>query len=371
MFSGKKPNNSNKMRVKNPIHHRFQYLLEFKKTERKWHFPILAALCIGSCLFIGYYSGKPNYGALSSLGALTILYFTSAPINQRMIHLAVCAFGIVFSFSVSSFFGFNAYAAALSLGVIAFLAHFISSYYKIPPPGNFFFIMVAAMASTYKFDLEMIPTRVGLVAMGAILSCSFAFLYSVFIEKSEVITFPRRTFSKRRYTKFVESTVIGFFMALTLIIGHLLQFNNTYWISIAAVAIVQGRNFEHVRQRNMHRILGTFIGIGFAWIILLFNPEKIVMIVIITILQFIIELLIVRNYGFAVAFITPLTILLAETGSLVYHNVEDLMRARLIDTIIGSLIGLAAGFFLHHQQIINNLEKNIRFSYFQFKKLKK
>lgn len=359
------------MKVNNPIQHRFQYLLEFKQTERKWHFPFLAALCIGSCLFIGYFLGKPNYGALSSLGALTILYFTSAPITQRMIHLVICAFGIVFSFTISSFFGFNIYFAASSVGIISFLAHFISSYFKIPPPGNFFFIMVAAMASTYKFDLELIPIKVGLVAMGAILSCSLAFLYSVFIEKSKVVTVPRRTFNKRRYTKFVESTVIGFFMAFTLIIGHLLHFDNTYWISIATVAIIQGRNFEHVRQRNMHRILGTFIGIGFAWLILWFNPEKIVMIVIITILQFIVELLIVRNYGLAVVFITPLTLLLAETGSEIHHNVENLMHARVIDTIIGSLIGLTAGFFLHHQQIINNLEKNIRFSYFQFKKLKK
>lgn len=359
------------MKVQNPTQNRFQYLLEFKQTERKWHFPFLAALCIGSCLFIGYFSGKPNYGALSSLGALTILYFTSAPITQRMIHLAICAFGIVFSFTVSSFFGFNIYFAALSVGIISFLAHFISSYFKIPPPGNFFFIMVAAMASTYKFDLEMIPTRVGLVAMGAILSCSFAFLYSVFIEKSKVATVPRRSFKKRRYTKFVESTIIGFFMALTLMVGYLLEFKNTYWISIATVAIIQGRNFEHVRQRNMHRILGTFIGIGFAWLILVFNPEKMIIIFIITILQFIIELLIVRNYGFAVIFITPLTILLAETASETHHDVGALMTARLIDTVIGSLIGLAAGFFLHHQQIINNLEKNIRFSYFQFKKLKK
>lgn len=359
------------MKVNNPTQNRFQYLLEFKQTERKWHFPFLAALCIGSCLFIGYFLGKPNYGALSSLGALTILYFTSAPITQRMVHLAVCSFGIVFSFTISLFFSFNIYVAGLSLGIVSFLAHFISSYFKIPPPGNFFFIMVAAMASTYKFDLALIPTKVGLVAMGAILSCSLAFLYSVFIEKSKVITVPRRTFNKRRYTKFVESTIIGFFMALTLIIGHLLKFNNTYWISIAAVAIIQGRNFEHVRQRNMHRILGTFIGIGFAWLILWFEPEKIVMIVIITILQFIIELLIVRNYGFAVAFITPLTILLAETGSDVHHNVENLMHARVIDTVIGSLIGLTAGFFLYHQRIINNLEKNIRYSYFQFKKLKK
>lgn len=359
------------MKVHNPVPHRFQYLLEFRQTERKWHFPVLAALCIGSCLLIGYFMGKPGYGSLSSLGALVILYFTSAPITQRMVHLVVCAFGILFSFTLSSFFSFNAYAAAGALGVIAFLAHFLASYFKMPPPGNFFFIMVAAMAGTFPFNPELIPVRVGLVAMGAILSCSLAFLYSVFIEKSKVVTVPRRTFNKRRYTKFVESAVIGFFMALTLVTGHLLQFRNTYWISIAAVAIVQGRNFEHVRQRNMHRILGTFIGIGLAWLILLFNPEKLVMIIIIAVLQFIIELLIVRNYGFAVAFITPLTILLAETGSDVHHPVEQLMHARLLDTVIGSLIGLAAGFFLHHRQIINSLEKNIRFSYFQFKKLKK
>ena len=359
------------MKVQNPAHHRFQYLLEFKQTERKWHFPFLAALCIGSCLFIGYFLDKPNYGALSSLGALTILYFTSAPITQRMIHLAVCAFGIILSFAVSSFFGFNIYFAALSVGIVAFLAHFITSYFKIPPPGNFFFIMMASMASTYKFDLEMIPTRVGLVAMGAILSCSLAFLYSVFIAKSKVVMVPRRSFNKRRYTKFVESAIIGFFMALTLVVGHLLEFKNTYWISIATVAIIQGRNFEHIRQRNMHRILGTFVGIGFTWLILFFNPEKIFIILIITVLQFLIEFFVIRNYGLAVIFITPLTILLVEAASEVHHDVETLMYARLLDTIIGSLLGLTAGFFLHHQKIINSIEKNVRYSYFQFKKLKK
>ncbi|MCW3162681.1 FUSC family protein [Chryseobacterium oryctis] len=360
------------MKVQSPSNHRFQYLLEFKKTERKWHFPFLAALCVGTCLFIGYFTGKPNYGSTACLGALTILYFTSAPISQRMVHLAVCSFGFIFSFTICSFFSFNVYLAALALGIVSFLAHFISSYFKIPPPGNFFFIMVGAMAGTHEFNLDIIPARVGLVAMGAILSCSFAFLYSVFVEKSEFVAVPRRRkYNKKRYTKFVESTIIGFFLALTLIIGHWLNFTNTYWISISAIAIIQGRNFEHVRQRNVHRILGTFIGIGIAWAILSFNPDKLIMIMFIVLFQFLIELLIVRNYGSAVVFMTPLTILLAESGSLAPHDFQNLIHDRLIDTIIGSFIGLVAGFFLHHQKIINNLEKNIRFSYFQFKKLKK
>ncbi|MCX8525036.1 FUSC family protein [Chryseobacterium formosus] len=359
------------MKVNHPAQNRFQYLIEIKKTERKWHFPFLAALCIGSPLLLGWFLGKPNFGSLSSLGALVILYFTQAPISQRMVHLAVCAFGMIFSFAVSLCFNFNVYFGALALGIVAFLSHFITNYYKIPPPGNFFFIMVAAMASNFKFDMEMIPTRIGLFAMGAILSCSFAFIYSVLVEKSAVINIPRRTFRKKRYTKFVESGIIAVFMTLTLIVGHLLKFQNTYWISISTIAIIQGRNFEHVRQRNLHRIIGTFVGLGLAWSILYFDPEKIVMIFIIMILQFIVELMIVRNYGFAVIFLTPLTILLVETGSLMHHNVTELMEARLIDTVIGSLIGLSAGFLLYHQQTINNLEKSVRFSFFQFKKLKK
>lgn len=359
------------MKVNHPAPNRFQYLIEIKKTERKWHFPFLAALCIGSPLLLGWFLGKPNFGSLSSLGALTILYFTQAPISQRMIHLAVCSFGMIFSFAVSLCLGFNVYFGALALGIVAFLSHFITSYFKIPPPGNFFFIMVAAMASNFQFDMEIIPTRIGLFAMGAILSCSFAFIYSVFVEKSAVINIPRRTFRKKRYTKFVESGIIAVFMFLTLIVGHLLKFQNTYWISISTIAIIQGRNFEHVRQRNLHRIIGTFVGLGLAWFILYFDPEKIIMIFIIMILQFIVELMIVRNYGFAVVFLTPLTILLVETGSHVHHNVTQLMEARLIDTVIGSLIGLSAGFLLYHQQMINKLEKSVRFSFFQFKRLKK
>lgn len=357
------------MKTMNPIKKRFQYLVEVKKTERKWHFPLLAALTIGCCLFLGYLVDKPNYGSLASIGALTILYFTAAPISQRMVHLAVCSFGMIFSFSLALLMNFSIYSAAISLGLIGFLAHFITSYFKIPPPGNFFFIMTASMASNYSFNAELIPLRIGLIAMGTMVACTLAFLYSVFIEKSVIKMGPRRLVKKKRYTKFVESTIIGVFMMMSLWVGKLFHLQNTYWVSIATIAILQGRNFEHVRQRNLHRILGTFVGIGLLWLILLIQPQQLEVIVIIMILQFIIEFLIVRNYGFAVVFITPLTILLAEIGIQGPHDVNDLIQSRVTETIIGSLLGLLAGFFLHHQNIINQLEKSARLAYFQFKKI--
>ena len=66
-----------------------------------------------------------------------------------------------------------------------------------------------------------------------------------------------------------------------------------------------------------------------------------------TILVFIIETLVVRHYGFAVVFITPLTIFLAD-AALLGHNAPDaIIMARLLDTILGCVVGLAGGICLH------------------------
>jgi len=47
-------------------------------------------------------------------------------------------------------------------------------------------------------------------------------------------------------------------------------------------------------------------------------------------MQFIIEMLVVRHYGLAVTFITPLTILLAEAGTAFNADPNILMPARFL-----------------------------------------
>lgn len=58
--------------------------------------------------------------------------------------------------------------------------------------------------------------------------------------------------------------------------------------------------------------------------------------------MFIIETLIVRHYGLTVVFITPMTLLLAESA-LGTVALEQLVQARLVDIALGSLIGFLAG----------------------------
>jgi uncharacterized membrane protein YccC len=61
----------------------------------------------------------------------------------------------------------------------------------------------------------------------------------------------------------------------------------------------------------------------------------------------VIETLVVRHYGLATVFITPLAILLAEAGQGFVTAPQQLMQARLLDTVVGALLGLAGAACLH------------------------
>ena len=58
------------------------------------------------------------------------------------------------------------------------------------------------------------------------------------------------------------------------------------------------------------------------------------------VLAFVTEMLVVRHYGLAMIFVTPLTILLAEATQLGHETPAALLQARLFDTLLGSVVGL-------------------------------
>jgi uncharacterized membrane protein YccC len=66
------------------------------------------------------------------------------------------------------------------------------------------------------------------------------------------------------------------------------------------------------------------------------------------VMSFIIEVLVVRHYGLAVVFITPLTILLAEAATLGHGSPDEIVLARFFDTVLGCVVGLACGVCIHN-----------------------
>jgi len=64
--------------------------------------------------------------------------------------------------------------------------------------------------------------------------------------------------------------------------------------------------------RNVHRIVGTAIGMGLVWVLFSLSQGLWVMALLIVVLSFVIEVLVTRNEGLAVIFITPRSAILAE-----------------------------------------------------------
>ena len=324
-------------------------IFEFKKTDRKWHIPVLAGLCVGIPILGGYFTGTMAGGKLASMSALVILYVHTFSISGGMVTLMTCSFGMMLSFLVGAIFGFNPYVGALALGLFAMGVHLALFYLKMNrPPGNFFFIMIASVALCMPFDWQKIPSNIGYIGIGTVISCLLGLGYTLLVVRNNT---DAPSHSKSKYVNLVESATFGFMVGFSLLIAHLLKLENPYWVPTSCAAVMQGASTQHIWQRGLQRVLGTLIGLGMAWMLLLMHPTPLMICVSIIMLQVIVEFLVVRNYAVAAIFITVLTIFLAESGSNLSVSPTGLIAARFIDILIGSIIGALGGWILYNEHV--------------------
>ncbi|MCU7549675.1 FUSC family protein [Chitinophagaceae bacterium LB-8] len=336
-------------------------LIEFKKTDRKWHIPVLAGLSVGIPIMVGFFYGNFPGWKLASMAGLVILYIHSIGIAHRMATLMICSFGLMVSFSIGAILGFNPFVASLALGLYAFAVHSALYYLKLTkPPGNFFFIMIASVAICMPFQLERIPQNIGFVGIGTMISCILGLLYSFLTMKKLGSTNQVINVSKNQYVNLVESATFGFMVGVALLIAHLLKLENPYWVPTSCAAVMQGASTHHIWQRSIQRILGTFVGLGITWFILMLHPTPLIICISIIALQVIVEFLVVRNYGIAVIFITILTIFLAESGNALTINPTALITARFLDILTGSIIGAIGGWILYNERVHYIATRQIR-----------
>jgi uncharacterized membrane protein YccC len=110
-------------------------------------------------------------------------------------------------------------------------------------------------------------------------------------------------------------------------------------VAAAVLVLYQGLDWTRTLQRAIERMIGTLLGLGLAGLILMAPMNGPWLIAILTLLQFIIEMLIVRNYALAVVFITAAALTIATGGQQV-PDVAHLVWVRGADTGIGCVVGL-------------------------------
>lgn len=135
---------------------------------------------MGVPLLLGLYLGDIEAGKWASIGALVILYIPSDNLVNRLMTLMVCGFGFILSYAIGAVFSTGFWLPPIALGVYTFCLHY--SLYKLNltrPPGNFFFIMVIAIAISSPKEVTEISTGLGNLALGVIIACMIGFIYSL------------------------------------------------------------------------------------------------------------------------------------------------------------------------------------------------
>ena len=133
----------------------------------------------------------------------------------------------------------------------------------------------------------------------------------------------------------------GIAVCLAGFVASALGVDHAYWAMSAAVLMLhQGFDWIRTLQRGLERLLGTLIGLVLAGAVLVLQPRGLWLVGIIALLQFTIEMFVVRNYALAVVFITPLALTVASGGRPV-GEVGGLLLARGVDTLIGCVVALA------------------------------
>ncbi len=335
-------------------------LLHFQPSQRGWHMPFAAALASGLPLLVGAYFNHMDYGLLSSLGGMVFLSLPETPLAHRMIMVMACAFAMTASFALGAMAHVSAPLMAPVLAIIATLVTLVVRFYRVGPPGSLFFVMACAIALFMPFDVELIPLRVGLVAMGGILACAVAFGFSLYmLRRKPPVPWPVLPPFDFGYVV-LDSCVIGFFVGLSLALAQLLGLERPYWVPVSCMAIMQGVTLRAMWSRQVHRIVGTGLGLLLALGLLLLHPDKWQLCGLMMLLTLVVEYLVVRNYAIAAVFITPLTIFLAEAGAGAVDSPTQLAWTRGMDIVLGSVVGFAGGVCLHSVRFRNALEPWLR-----------
>ena len=127
--------------------------------------------------------------------------------------------------------------------------------------------------------------------------------------------------------------------ALATWAGSRLGFGHNYWAMVAAVVPLVGHTTRHRVRRGVQRIIGTVLGLVLMAGILLLGLQPWQTVLVMALCQFGAEMFIIRQYLLAQVFVTPLA--LVSTLLVVPSSPGILLRDRIIETVIGAVVGIA------------------------------
>ncbi len=293
-------------------------------------------------------AGRTQLGLLASTGALSALYLVTRPRRERLRRLPCVQLGLLAAGAAGALASGDPIAGAVVLAVVTAIAAVLLVGFAVGPPGLLFFVLITGVSMHVTA-----PVASGGAGADArvVLAMEVAGCIVAWLVAAAPWTVPRIrraearqpvapiTFSLDRNARIIVLRLLVA-IAVTTAVGLPLGLHRLYWVVLAAVVCLQASpSRRRTVVRSLHRVLGTLLGVGVFAVLAGLGPKGVVLAVVAGLLQAATELVVVRHYGLALVFITPLALTIAAAAAPI--AVQATVVDRVVDTAVGVAVALA------------------------------
>lgn len=302
-----------------------------------------AALAAGIAMTLACLSPWPHLLGFVALGTLVALFGRFAPPQKRgpiLLRAALCQTSAVLIMSLMAWAGLPAPEQLAAMALLSGLYLLIATTRGYGPPGALIFVFAAGAAMGHDLTGTDVLERTLATFIAALLSLSIcAASEHLRPQATPARPFPAEPLRPLSH-RLIASGRVALGTGLAAALASLAGAAHPAWAMLGAMAVLQGAHLHITMNRALQRMAGTVAGAALAWAILNGAPPVWAMILLLMLLQCLAELVIGANYALAQIFVTPMALLMTHLAS---HGRAgpDMASERVLDTIIGAVIGIA------------------------------
>lgn len=157
----------------------------------------------------------------------------------------------------------------------------------------------------------------------------------------------------------IRPTALRMWLTVTAagMFGLWMGLDHYYWVALTTTSVLQAGNVSLAFNRSVQRSLGTLLGVLAGVGLLLLSPPLAVVIILAGLFQGTTQLVVARNFFYASIVMTPMALMLSYTAN--PAPLADLAESRFIDTVVGSVFGLAGALLLWRKASATRLPQAI------------
>lgn len=321
-------------------------LFALQPASHRWPKAVEAAAAVVIPPVLGTILGEPVLGAVASIGSLIVLHLPDRTRRERATALPLIAAALLIAACVGALVGAALLPSLIAMAVFAALGSFLAQALSVGPPGALF--LVLAVGSAGQLVAPVVGGGAGLPLSGVIiaLAAGSAIGYLVVIlplvlprvRQSEAAAYAARSPWRFAVTPGVRvvSARIAVAAALSVPVSAFLGLHHGAWVLLACLGILQkDADIHSALVRGTQRLIGTALAIVLILVLAVVDPTGLGRTACAAAFIFLFELLLRRNLTWALAFVTPMSVLLASTAG---ESLSEVADERILDTAAGAAV---------------------------------